>query len=52
MVLDSGFFVLEGLVELRKFGVFAGSLINKWSYWSKHIKGDMIDTPFQDKEVG
>ena len=52
MVLDSGFFVLEGLVELRKFGVFAGDLIKKRRYWTNHIKGDMIDTHVQDKIVG
>ena len=29
VILDSGFCVLEGLIELRKVGVFAGALINK-----------------------
>ena len=31
-ILDSGFCVLEGLIELRKFGVFAGDLIKKRRY--------------------
>ena len=52
MILESGFCVLEGLIELRKVGVFVGALIKKQRYWPKHIKGDMIDTHFQDKEVG
>ena len=37
---------------MRKVGVFAGALIKKRRYWTKHIKGDMIDTHFKDKEVG
>ena len=52
MILDSGFCVLKGLIELRKVGVFAGAIIKKMRYWPKHIKGDMIDTHFQYKEVG
>ena len=29
VILDSGFCVLEGLIALRKLGVFSGSLIRK-----------------------
>ena len=50
--LGSGFCVLEGLIELIKVGVFADDIIKKRRYWPKHTKGDMIDTHFQDKEVG
>jgi hypothetical protein len=32
IVLDSGFCVLQGLVELRKMGVFAAALIKKRRY--------------------
>ena len=49
MILESGFCVLEGLIELRKVGVFAGSIIKKRCNWLKHIKGDMINMHFQDK---
>jgi len=52
VVLDSGFCVLEGLIELRKKGVFAGALIKKRRYWPKHVPGDDIDLHFEDKEVG
>ena len=52
MILYSGFCVLEGLIELRNVGVFAGDIIKKRRYWTKNIKGNMIDTHFQDKEVG
>ena len=52
MILDSVLCVLEGLIELIKVDVFAGALIKKRIYWSKHIKGDMIEKNFQYKEVG
>ena len=52
MILDIGFCVLKGLIELRKVGVLAGDLIKKRRYWPNHIKGDMIDTNFQEKNVG
>ena len=52
VILDSGFCVLQGLVELRKRGVFAAALIKKRKYWPKHIRGDEIAQHFADKEVG
>ena len=52
VILDSGFCVLQGIIELRKKGVFAGALIKKRRYWPKHVPGDMIDEHFKDKEVG
>ena len=52
VVLDSGFCVLDGLIELRKKGVFAGALIKKRRYWPKHVPGDAIDAHFEGKEVG
>ena len=52
VILDSGFCVLQGIVELRKRGVFAAALIKKRRYWPKHIRGDEIIAHFKDKEVG
>lgn len=52
VVLDSGFCVLKGLVELRKKGVFASALIKKRRYWPKYIPGDEIKKHFEEKEVG
>ena len=52
VILDSGFCVLEGIIELRKMGVYAGALIKKRRYWPKHVPGDLIDDHFKDKEVG
>ena len=52
VVLDSGFCVLQGLVELKRLGVFAHALIKKRRYWPKHVKGDDIIQHFANKEVG
>ena len=52
VVLDSGFCVLHALIELKKRGVFAASLIKKRRYWPKYIKGDAIRHHFDSKEVG
>ena len=52
VVLDSGFCVLEGLVELKKLGVFAAAVIKKRRYYPKFIKGDDINGHFKDVDVG
>jgi hypothetical protein len=52
VVMDSGFCILEALIELRKKGVFSTALIKKCRYWPKYIDGDKIDLHFADKEVG
>ena len=51
-VLDSGFCVLQAIVELKKQGLFAAALIKKCRYWPKHVPGDEIIAHFNDKEVG
>ena len=48
-ILDSGFCVLQGLIELKKRGCFA---IKKQRYWLKHIPGKEIIAHFADKEIG
>ena len=52
VVLDSGFCVLQGLVELKKKGVYTHALIKKRRYWPRHIPGDDILSHFANKEVG
>lgn len=52
VVLDSGFCVLQALVALRTFGVFAGALIKKRRYWPRFIAGDSIDAHMSTKNVG
>ena len=52
VILDSGFCVLKGIVELQKNGVYASALIKKRRYWPKYICGEDIKSHFADKEVG
>ena len=52
VILDSGFCVLKGIVELPKKGVFASALIKERRYWLKYIRGDEVKEHFNDKEVG
>ena len=42
VVLDSGFCVLEGLIALKKVGVFAYAVIKKRRYWLKHVPGEKL----------
>ena len=52
VILDSGFCVLKGIVELQKNGVYTSALIKKRRYWLKYICGEDIKSHFADKEVG
>ena len=52
VIVDSGFCVTKGLVDLRKKGVFGSELIKKRRYWPENIKCDAIDSQFALKEVG
>ena len=52
VVLDSGFCVLQGLVELKKNSIYTHALIKKRRYWPKHVPGDAIIEHFNNKEVG
>ena len=51
-VLDSGFCVLQAIVELWKKGVFTVALIKKHHYWPKYIPGDNIISHFAEKGIG
>ena len=52
VILDSGFCVLQGLIESRKVGVFASALIKKRRYWPKYVPGKEINEHFKDMEIG
>ena len=52
IILNSGFCVLKGIVELGKKGLYAGALIKKRRYWPKFVKGDIIKEHFVEKHVG
>ena len=52
IILDSGFCVLKGIIELCKKGIYASVLIKKRHYWPKFIHVDEIHAHFDEKEVG
>ena len=52
VILDSGFCVLQAIIELKKMGVYASALVKKRRYWPKHVKGDDIAEYFEEKEFG
>jgi hypothetical protein len=52
VILDSGFCVLQGLVELRKVGVFASAVIKKRRYWPKYVPGKAIDDKMKNEALG
>ena len=49
-LLDSGFCVLQAIVELKKKGLFAAALIKKRRYLPKHVPGDEIIQHLQKKK--
>ena len=52
IILDSGFCVLAGLIELRKMGLYASAVIKKRKYWPKYIPGNKIDSHLDGKDIG
>jgi hypothetical protein len=51
VILDSGFCVLEGLIQLRKNGIYASAVIKKRRYWPKYVPGDKIDSYMNEKKA-
>ena len=51
VVLDSGFCVLKGIVELWEKDIFAAALIKKCHYWLKVVKGEDIKEYFRTKDA-
>lgn len=51
IVLDSGFCVLQGLLELRKRGVFSSAVIKKRGYLPKLVSGRTMNVRVEMKEV-
>ena len=43
MIMDIGFFVLKGLLEIRKRGVYGCALIKKRRYWPMGVYVDSIN---------
>ena len=48
VVLDSGFCVLNSIISLKKFGVFASALVKKRRYWPTNVNGDLIKQQLHD----
>ena len=51
MIMDSLLFVLRGMEELRKLGVFAFALMKKRRYWMKYFPGNTMEHQMYAKEV-
>jgi Transposase IS4 len=52
VIVDSGFCVLQAIIELKKLSVYVSALVKKRRYWPKYIMGDEIKETFADKEIG
>ena len=52
IILDSGIYVLKGLIHLSKKGVSACAVINKRRYWPSMVPGIEIGDNFGRMEVG
>ena len=51
-VVDSGFCVLKGLVQLAKKGAFGSEVIKKRRYWPKYIEGNKVKEHFDNQPIG
>jgi hypothetical protein len=52
VVLDSGFCVLQAMIELKKVGLFVCGVIKKRRYWPAMVPGDEMSQAFDDANVG
>ena len=50
--MGSGFCVAKVITELKAKDVYWAALIKKWRYYLKGFPGELIDTHFEDREVG
>ena len=52
VILDCGFCVLKGLIQLSKNGVFSCAVINKRRYWTSMVPGKYMEDHFGGGEGG
>ena len=52
VVLDVGFCVAKGITDLEAKVIYVAALIKKRRYLPRAVPGYLIDTHFEDKEVG
>ena len=51
-IIDSGCFVLKGLLDIRKKKVYVSALIKHRRYWPSHVYGDAINDYFRSIDIG
>ena len=49
VIMDSGFFVLKGLIGMYERGLYGSVVVNKHIYWPPGIYGDQINAHFEKK---
>ena len=52
VILDSGFCVLQAILELKQHGIYSCALITKRCFWLTGVPGDAMDKRMETKEVG
>ena len=52
VILDYGFCVLKGLIQLRKKNMFVCAVIKKRRYWPSMVPGKDMEDNFGKMEVG
>ena len=52
VIIDSGFCVLKGLIQLSKKGIFACAVIKKRKYWTSMVPVKDMKDHFGEVEVG
>ena len=52
VIMNSGFCVLKGIIEMAKRGIYRAALIKKWCYWPVGVPGDQINQDFMKRDVG
>ena len=52
IVLDNVFCVAKGITDIKAKDIYATALIKKRHYWPKGVPSYLIDTNFENKDVG
>ena len=52
VIIVYGFYVLKGLIQLRKKSIFEFSVINKIRYWPSMVPGKNVEDHFGEVKVG
>ena len=52
VIIDYGFCVLKGLIQLRKKGIVSCDVINNRRYWTSMVPGKDTENHFGEVEVG